>query len=77
MAFVYRYIGSHGCWSNDGTRYIVKGEYTDKLTDFPTSMAHRFAVVETAKGEPQPTTAPTSKEQHSNESECEVEVSED
>lgn len=46
MAHTYLYIGSHGCWSNDGTRYISKGEYTDKLTDFPAGMAHRFAVIE-------------------------------
>ena len=46
MAYVYLYIGSHGCWSNDGTRYITKGEYADKLDDFPAGMAHRFAVVE-------------------------------
>lgn len=47
MAFSYIYIGSHGCWSNDGTRYISKGQYAEKLEDFPAGMAHRFAIVET------------------------------
>ena len=46
MTYTYLYIGSHGCWSNDGTRYISKGEHADKLEDFPAGMAHRFAVVE-------------------------------
>jgi hypothetical protein len=55
MAYAYLYIGSHGCWSNDGTRYITKGEYADKLEDFPAGMAHRFAVVETPQSkEPEP-----------------------
>lgn len=72
MAYVYLYIGSHGCWSNDGTRYISKGEYADKLEDFPAGMSHRFAVVETdkkpvAKTEQEPPPLP----------EPEAEVSED
>jgi len=72
MAHTYIYIGSHGCWSNDGTRYISKGECADKLEDFPAGMAHRFAIVETdqkrvAKAEQEPPALP----------EPEVEVSED
>ena len=49
MAYTYLYIGSHGCWSNDGTRYISKGQYADKLEDFPSGYHHRFAVVEKPK----------------------------
>jgi len=81
MAYAYLYIGSHGCWSNDGTRYITKGEYADKLEDFPAGMAHRFAVVEAPQPkqeiQPEPAVLPKVKGKSGKKSEPEVEVSED